>query len=117
MGEALFTLVTNTTWGITGNFLETGIARIKPGQKALIRLQTYSDQRFEGVVEGISWGIEQQAGGVERGGLPDVTPTVDWVRLAQRFPVSVKFADLPPEVELRVGMNGNVQIDTTTAPQ
>jgi len=117
VGEALFTLVTNTTWGITGNFLETGIARIKPGQKALIRLQTYSDQRFEGVVEGISWGIEQQAGGVERGGLPDVTPTVDWVRLAQRFPVSVKFADLPPEVELRVGMNGNVQIDTTTAPQ
>jgi multidrug resistance efflux pump len=116
VGEPLFTLVTTNTWRITGNFLETDIARIKPGQKALIRLQTYSDQRFEGVVEGISWGIEQQAGDVERGGLPDVTPTVDWVRLAQRFPVSVKFVNLPPAVELRVGMNGNVRIDTTAVP-
>ena len=114
VGEPLFTLVTTNTWRITGNFLETDLARIKPGQKAVIRLQTYPGHRLEGVVKGISWGIEQQAGDVQRGGLPSVTPTVDWVRLAQRFPVSVKFVDLPPEVELRIGMNGNVQIDTTT---
>jgi hypothetical protein len=31
--------------------------------------------------------------------------------------VSVKFVDLSPEVELRIGMNGNVQIDTTTGGQ
>jgi multidrug resistance efflux pump len=115
VGETLFTLVTTTTWRIAGNFLETDIARIKPGQKAVIRLQSYPSHRLKGVVEGISWGIEQQAGDVERGGLPDVTPTVDWVRLAQRFPVSVKFVDVPPEVKLRIGMNGNVQIDTTAA--
>jgi multidrug resistance efflux pump len=113
-GTPLFTLVTTSTWRITGNFLETDLARIKPGQKAVIRLQTYPGHRLEGVVEGISWGIEQQAGDVQRGGLPNVTPTVDWVRLAQRFPVTVNFVDLPPEVELRIGMNGNVQIDTTT---
>lgn len=117
VGEPLFTLVTTNTWRITGNFLETDLARIKPGQKAVIRLQTYPGHRLEGVVEGISWGIEQQAGDVQRGGLPIVTPTVDWVRLAQRFPVSVKFVDLPPEVELRIGMNGNVRIDTTTGGQ
>ena len=114
VGEPLFTLVTTNTWRITGNFLETDLARINPGQKAVIRLQTYPGHRLEGVVEGISWGIEQQAGDVQRGGLPNVTPTVDWVRLAQRFPVSVKFVDVPPEVKLRIGMNGNVQIDTTT---
>lgn len=113
VGEPLFSLVTTTTWRITGNFLETDLARIKPGQEAVIRLQTYPDHRLKGVVEGISWGIEQQAGEVERGGLPDVTPTVDWVRLAQRFPVSVKFVDVPPEVKLRIGMNGNLKIDTT----
>ncbi len=112
VGESLFTLVTTNTWRITGNFLETDLARIKPGQKAHIRLQTYPDHQLEGIVEGISWGIEQQAGDVERGGLANVTPTVDWVRLAQRFPVSVKFVDVPPEVKLRIGMNGNVQIDT-----
>lgn len=117
VGEPLFTLVTTNTWRITGNFLETDLARIKPGQEAAIRLQTYPEHRLKGVVAGISWGIEQQAGDVERGGLPNVTPTVDWVRLAQRFPVSVKFVDLPAEIELRVGMNGNVQIDTTAAPR
>lgn len=68
VGEPLFTLVTNSTWRITGNFLETDIARIKPGQHAVIRLQSYPDHRLKGVVEGISWGIEQQAGDVERGG-------------------------------------------------
>jgi multidrug resistance efflux pump len=114
VGTPLFTLVTTNSWRITGNFLETDLARINPGQKAVIRLQTYPGHRLEGVVEGISWGIEQQAGDVQRGGLPNVTPTVDWVRLAQRFPVSVKFVDVPPEVKLRIGMNGNVQIDTTT---
>jgi len=41
VGEPFFTLVTTTTWRITGNFLETGLARIKTGQKAVIRLQTY----------------------------------------------------------------------------
>ena len=112
VGTPLFTLVTSNTWRITGNFLETDLARIKRGQKAVIRLQTYPGQRLRGVVEGISWGIAQQAGEVERGGLPNVTPTVDWVRLAQRFPVNVKFVDVPPEVELRIGMNGNVLIDT-----
>jgi multidrug efflux system membrane fusion protein len=117
VGEPLFTLVTTDTWRITGNFLETDIGRIKSGQKAVIRLQTYPDHRLEGIVEGISWGIEQEAGDVERGGLPNVTPTVDWVRLAQRFPVKVKFVDVPPEVELRIGMNGNVLIDTTADTQ
>ena len=115
VGSALFTLITNNTWRIGGNFLETDLARIKPGQAALIRLQAYPGHRLKGVVAGVSWGIAQQAGSGERGELPNVTPTVDWVRLAQRFPVKVTFVDLPADVELRVGMNGNVQIDTTTA--
>ena len=115
VGTPLFTLITNDTWRIGGNFLETDLARMKPGQDAFIRLQAYPGHRLKGVVEGISWGIAQQAGDVDRGALPNVTPTVDWVRLAQRFPVKVKFVDLPPDVELRVGMNGNVQIDTTTS--
>jgi membrane fusion protein (multidrug efflux system) len=115
VGTPLFTLITNNTWRIGGNFLETDLARIKPGQNAFIRLQAYPGHRLKGVVAGISWGIAQQAGDAQRGALPNVTPTVDWVRLAQRFPVKVKFVDLPPDVELRVGMNGNVQIDTTTS--
>lgn len=114
VGTPLFTLITTNTWRIAGNFLESDLARIKPGQEAAIRLQAYPEHRLKGVVEGISWGIQQQAGTADRGDLPNVTPTVDWVRLAQRFPVKVTFVDVPPEVELRVGMNGNVQIDTTT---
>ena len=115
-GARLFTLVTTDTWRIGGNFLETDIARIKPGQKAVVRLQAYPAHRLEGIVEGTAWGIQQQAGSVARGGLPNVTRTVDWVRLAQRFPVKVKLVNVPAEVELRVGMNGSVQVDTTTAP-
>jgi len=42
---------------------------------------------------------------------------VDQIRLIQRFPVSVKFVDVSPAVEVRVGMNGNVRIDTRATPR
>jgi multidrug resistance efflux pump len=39
-----------------------------------------------------------------------VTPTFDWIRLAQRFPVRVRLKELPPEVDLRVGLTASVQV-------
>ncbi len=93
----------------------TQLARIRPGQPAEVYLPAYSGVRFEGSVQGIGWGVEQQEGDGARGpsGVPSVTPTVDWVRMAQRFPVRITIADNDPTHQLRKGMRATVRIDTT----
>ena len=40
-----------------------------------------------------------------------MTPTVDWVRMAQRFPVRITVADDDPAHPLRKGMRATVRID------
>ena len=45
-------------------------------------------------------------------GVPSVSPTVDWVRMAQRFPVRITLADIDPKHPLRKGMRATVRIDT-----
>ena len=42
-----------------------------------------------------------------------MTPTVDWVRMAQRFPVRITLADADPAHPLRKGMRATVRIDAT----
>jgi multidrug resistance efflux pump len=42
-----------------------------------------------------------------------VDPTVNWVRLAQRFPVRVDIIDPDPAFPLRMGQTTVVSIDTT----
>ena len=86
-----------------------------PGQPAAVYLPAYPGVRFKGSVQGIGWGVEQQSGDGARGpdGVPSVTPTVDWVRMAQRFPVRITVADDDPEHPLRKGMRATIRIDTT----
>jgi multidrug resistance efflux pump len=42
-----------------------------------------------------------------------VNPTVDWVRMAQRFPVRIALVDPDPAHPLRKGMRASVRIDAT----
>jgi len=62
------------------------------------------------VVESVGRGIERSDGELGPQLLPRVSPTFDWIRLAQRFPVRVRLKEWPPEVELRVGLTASVQV-------
>ena len=42
-----------------------------------------------------------------------MSPTVNWVRMAQRFPVRIDLLDADPAHPLRKGMRAAVRIDTT----
>ena len=116
MGQQLFALVESDTWWITANFMETYLRDIRPGQHARITIDIYPGKVFHGLVEGVSAGIYQVDGKTTDYGLPLVDQTIDWVRLAQRFPVRVTITDLDPAFPLRSGANAEVTIDTTTAP-
>ena len=116
VGSPLLSLVNTDSWRVVAYFKETQLERIKPGQSVTVHLPAYGDKRFEGSIQGIGWGVEQQEGDGQRGpsGVPSVTPTVDWVRMAQRFPVRITIPDTDPARPLRKGMRATVRIDTTT---
>jgi RND family efflux transporter MFP subunit len=110
-GTELFALVEDRTWWITANFMETYLRDIRPGQRAWITVDMYPGRVFEGVVEGVSAGIYQVDGETTGYGLARVSQTLDWVRLAQRFPVRVTFLEEPADLPLRSGANAEVTID------
>ncbi len=115
VGSPLLSLVNTDSWRVVGYYKETQLERIRPGQAAVVYLPAYPDVRFEGSVQGIGWGVEQQDGDGARGpdGVPSVDPTVDWVRMAQRFPVRITLPDADPDHPLRKGMRATIRIDTT----
>jgi len=115
VGSPILSLVDTDSWRVVGYYKETQLERIRPGQPAVVYLPAYPGVRFEGSVQGIGWGVEQQDGDGARGsdGVPSVTPTVDWVRMAQRFPVRITIPDTDSEHPLRKGMRATVRIDST----
>lgn len=115
-GQELFALVEDKTWWVSANFMETYLGNIRPGQRAWITVDMYPGKVFSGVVEGVSAGIYQVDGETTGYGLARVSQTLDWVRLAQRFPVRVTFTALSDEHPLRSGANAEVTIDAAQPP-
>ena len=96
-GVQVFTLIDTTAWWVLGNFKETELHHIAPGMPADVYLMTRPDIHFEGVVESIGYGVTPEDLTVgQAGSLPIVTRTLNWVRLAQRFPVRVRVLNPDP---------------------
>jgi multidrug resistance efflux pump len=62
----------------------------------------YPGHRFRGTVQGIGWAL-YQANGATQQTLPDVKPTLNWIRLAQRFPVRITLEPFDPKYPYRMG--------------
>lgn len=105
-------LVDITSFWIDGFFRETLVGRIRPGDRAVVTLMSYPDQPVEGRVDSIGWGIAQEDGSTGFDLLPTVSPTFEWIRLAERIPVRVHLLKLPEGVELRVGATASVLVLT-----
>lgn len=104
----------NSYW-ITGYFRENYIDRVEPGDRAVVTLMSYRDKPVIGRVESIDWGIAQQDGSTGFQLLPSISPTFEWIRLAQRLPVRVRITEVPEGVVLRVGTTCSVLVETGTA--
>ena len=95
-----------------GYFRETLVGRIHAGDRAVITLMSYPHSPLIGVVDSLGWGIAQQDGSTGQDLLPSISPTFEWIRLAQRVPVRVHLEQVPEEVELRVGTTASVLVMT-----
>jgi multidrug resistance efflux pump len=108
-------LVDIYSFWVDGFFKETSIAKIGEGDKAVVTLMAYPDTPLEGYVDSIGWGIAQQDGSTGFELLPNISPTFEWIRLAQRFPVCIHLTNVPIEVKLRVGTTCSVLVMTGTS--
>ena len=80
-----------------------GTADIKIGDEVEVYLMARPAERWRGVVQGVGWAIDLADGrDIPRTDLPRVDPTLDWVRLARRFPVRIILED-GPGVPIRMG--------------
>jgi membrane fusion protein, multidrug efflux system len=100
VGQQVFTLIDARTWWAVGNFREGQLQHITPGMHADVYIMSKPNERFEGVVDSIGFGVTPDAdvfGRLEQG-LPDVQRTLNWVHLASRYPVRVRVKDPPAEL-------------------
>lgn len=99
-GHALFTLIKTDQWYAVGDFRETELPSIRVGDPAEVWLMSDHDRPLKGHVESLGWGVRPGSG--QGPDLPAVERTLNWVVVAQRFPVRILLDDPPPDV-MRIG--------------
>ena len=112
--SALALVDVNSYW-VVGFFRENYIAEIRAGDRAVVTLMTYPDKPLEGRVDSLGWGIAQKDGSTGFDLLPNISPTFEWIRLAQRVPVRIHLDQVPEGVQLRVGTTASVLVMTGTS--
>jgi multidrug resistance efflux pump len=103
-------LVDTTSYWVDGYFKENVIAGIKPGDNAVVTLMTYPDRPIKGIVDSLGWGIYQQDGSTAGNLLPRISPTFEWIRLAQRIPVRIRLIEVPEDIKMRIGTTCSVLV-------
>ena len=99
-GVEVFTLVDTRTWYVVANFRETQLRHIPAGAPVDVYLQSQPDKHFWGTVVGLGWAVLPE-NGTSVNGLPRVERSLDWIRLAARFPVRIKVEN--PDDSFRIG--------------
>jgi RND family efflux transporter MFP subunit len=109
--QPVLALVDASSFWVDGYFRETMIGDIRAGDTAIVTLMTYPGTPLTGKVDSLGWGIAQQDGSTSFDLLPEVNPTFEWIRLAQRVPVRIHLDPLPEGIVLRVGSTASVLVE------
>jgi len=97
-GVPVFSLLDTRRWYVMANFREAEIRHMAPGTNAEVYLLSAPDRRFRGKVQGIGWAVEPDGEIDIPHGLPHIKRELNWVHIAQRFPVRIEIADPDPEL-------------------
>jgi membrane fusion protein, multidrug efflux system len=107
--QTLFTLVNTEEWFAVANFRETDLSAIAVGDCATVYSMIDRQKPVKGVVQGIGSGVlDTERVSVPRS-LPYVERSLNWVKVAQRFPVRIRLEN-PPESLMRLGATAVVQV-------
>jgi multidrug efflux system membrane fusion protein len=109
----VFSLLDTRQWYVLANFREGEIRQITPGQQVEVYLLSAPQHRFRGKVQGIGWAVQPE-GETELRGMPYVKRELNWVHIAQRFPVRIEIENPDPEL-FRMGASAVAIIKGKTA--
>lgn len=100
-GQPLMAVVSLDAPWIVANYKETQLGKIKPGQKVIVKVDTYPDKEFKGTVQSIMAGT-----GAVFSLFPPENAAGNYVKVVQRVPVKILLdKDAESERLLRVGMS------------
>jgi multidrug efflux system membrane fusion protein len=102
-GVPVFSLLDSSKWYVIANFREAEIRHMAPGSEAIVYLSSAPHQRFRGTVQGIGWAVKPEGEiDLPPSGVPYVKRELNWVRVAQRFPVRIEVEN-PDQDLFRMG--------------
>lgn len=108
-GQSIFTLIKTAEWFATATYVETELPGIRVGNCATVYALADRNRAMKGRVEGIGWGVvSEELINLPRK-MPLIPKSLDWVRIAQRFPVQVRLLD-PIDDLMRVGASATVTV-------
>lgn len=107
-GVAQFSLIDSADWKVTALFRETELPHIRVGAPVDVFVMSAPNQRLRGRVHSLGHGV-RTTDEISILGLPIIDSSVDWVRVAQRFPVTIRLEEAPEEL-MRVGASASVII-------
>ena len=101
-GQQLFNIVVNNDIWVTANFKETQLEKMRVGQSATIEADVFPGHEFEAKVASFS-----PATGSRFALLPPDNASGNFVKVVQRIPIKIKFANSSDSLikQLRPGMN------------
>jgi RND family efflux transporter MFP subunit len=109
VGQQAMALVDTDSLRVEGYFEETKLRHIHVGDAVVVRLMG-DPTELHGRVDSIAAGVNDSQRTNTSNLLPDVNPTFNWVRLAQRIPVRVKLERVPAGIALIAGRTATVTI-------
>ncbi|MCA8863751.1 MULTISPECIES: HlyD family secretion protein [unclassified Halomonas] len=115
-GSPVMALIADNSFYVVGYFEETKMDSIKVGDPVEVILMN-GDTHLDGRVAGIGRGIADSNTTLNQQLLPQVEPTFNWVRLAQRIPVRISLAEVPDDTLLSVGMTATVRVRPAEQPE
>jgi multidrug efflux system membrane fusion protein len=97
-GAPFFALLDLRHWYVIANFREGELRHMTNGSLADVYLMSAPRRHFVGKVEGIGWGVQSTDEIDIDTGVPQVPRELNWVHIAQRFPVRIEVEN--PDLDL-----------------
>jgi membrane fusion protein (multidrug efflux system) len=104
--SAIAIVATDRLW-VQAQPKETELTWVKPGQKAIVEVDTYPGVQWTGTVDSVS-----PASSSSFSLLPAENTSGNWVKVVQRIPMRVRLDPAPDKPQLRMGMSVEVSVDT-----
>lgn len=102
-GRPVFSMLDTRHWYVIADYREGELRHFGPGTRADVYLLADPHRHYDGRVQSIGYGVQPNESETDpTGQLPTVTRELNWVHIAQRFPVRIEI-EHPDQEQFRMG--------------